>query len=118
MRTVVPRPSLTKSRRIDTKNGGLKAGSAPPSVPPDAAPAAPKSISQVTFASVLRRLRRIPDNRSIGYRCKGLCRWTRRRPNSHAARFGRSLNPRPLRIIGTHRSTRVALVCACLALEP
>jgi len=31
--------------------------------------------------------------------------------------FGRSLKPRPLRIIGTHLSARVALVFACFALE-
>lgn len=29
--------------------------------------------------------------------------------------FGDSLNPRPLRIIGTHFFARAALVCACLA---
>ena len=31
--------------------------------------------------------------------------------------FGNSLNPRPLRIIGTHFSARAALVFACFALE-
>src|SRR6202045_2765642 len=31
--------------------------------------------------------------------------------------FGHSLNPRPLRIIGTHFSARAALVFACLADE-
>ena len=31
--------------------------------------------------------------------------------------LGGSLNPRPLRIIGTHLSARVALVFACFALE-
>ena len=40
---------------------------------------------------------------------------------AHSARIepqlGNSLNPRPLRIIGTHFSTRADLVFACFALE-
>jgi hypothetical protein len=31
--------------------------------------------------------------------------------------LGRSLKPRPSRIMGTHRSARAALVWACFALE-